>query len=388
MNQVLHSMTYTIYEPQEDSYLLRECVEKYARGKVLDMGSGSGIQGLAALKIKNVSSVVFADINPAAITAIQNMLDKTQYAKQTAYIVTDLFKNIKKTHEHSFNTIIFNPPYLPEDPYDNEKDITTGGKEGHEIIEKFLKQVSSYLAPNGNILIVFSSLTSRPKINSIIKHLGYVKHQIAKKRIFLETLFVYKIAKPIQGFKGHRGFVTIDEKKRLAIKETTAPHYDPRKEATFLKKLNTHGIGPKLITYDEKTLTMHYIEGTRIIEYMRTSSKKEIKEVIKKILTQLLTLDTLGLNKREMTNPYKHIIIDNKHNPVMIDFERSFYSEKPKNITQFIQFLSSTKLEPIFKEKNIHIDKEQLRTISKSYKNASPSLSDSTIIKDILACIV
>lgn len=39
-----------IYEPEEDSYLLEKYVKKLAKGKVLDLGTGSGIQALAAKK--------------------------------------------------------------------------------------------------------------------------------------------------------------------------------------------------------------------------------------------------------------------------------------------------------------------------------------------------
>ena len=43
-----------IYVPREDSFLLAKFVEKYAFGKVLDMGTGSGIQAESALKNKAV----------------------------------------------------------------------------------------------------------------------------------------------------------------------------------------------------------------------------------------------------------------------------------------------------------------------------------------------
>ncbi len=39
-----------------------------------------------------------------------------------------------------------------------------------------------------------------------------------------------------------------------------------------------------------------------------------------------------------MHNPVKHIIIGKK--VVMIDFERCIISESPKNVTQFVQFLT------------------------------------------------
>ena len=53
-----------------------------------------------------------------------------------------------------FDTIIFNPPYLPDEL--KVKDLTLeGGKKGYEVIEKFLNDVSNHLKPDGAILIIF-----------------------------------------------------------------------------------------------------------------------------------------------------------------------------------------------------------------------------------------
>ena len=37
-----------VYYPREDSFLLAKSVEKMARGDALDLGTGSGIQGITA----------------------------------------------------------------------------------------------------------------------------------------------------------------------------------------------------------------------------------------------------------------------------------------------------------------------------------------------------
>ena len=89
-----------------------------------------------------------------------------------------------------FDLIIFNPPYLPEDKYDKEKD-TTAGRKGYELILKFLEEAKEYLDKNGEILLLFSSF-SKPKI--ILRYadkIGYNSKLLAKKRIFFEELFVY-----------------------------------------------------------------------------------------------------------------------------------------------------------------------------------------------------
>ena len=386
-------MKSTIYEPQEDSYLLVAQVKKYACCRVLDMGCGNGIQGITALAQKKVSQVTFLDTNSAAITSVKSHL-KNPLHKPVSYIMSDLFSTLEKGMQ--FDTIIFNPPYLPDDELDDEKDITTGGKEGHELIVRFLHDAKSYLAPQGIILLVFSSLSKKSVIDTTLCKLNYEKLQIAKIHVFMEDLYVYLIKEKVDStciFHGHRGIVEkkiiIHQNKRIAVavKKSLTTYYDGAKEATFLKLLNEHHIGPAFVDYDKKlnTLTMHFIEGERILDYLKKSSTKktEILRIIKEILEQLSTMDILHINKLELTNPYKHIIIDANAHPVLIDFERCHKTIRPKNITQFIQFLTSTKLKYLFNEKKIVVDIAGLRTIAKSHKHTHAA----AIVGDICSCL-
>ena len=176
-----------IYKPREDSELLAKYVKKYAFGLVLDIGTGSGIQALTAAKNKNVKKVVAVDIQKEVIDYCkENIKNKKIVFKQS-----DLFSNIKNIR---FDTIIFNPPYLPEDI--KLKDLTIdGGKKGYEVIERFLDDVNDYLKPNGIILIVFSSLTKPKIINKIIKRNKLGCKLLEKRRIFFEELLVYLVKK-------------------------------------------------------------------------------------------------------------------------------------------------------------------------------------------------
>jgi release factor glutamine methyltransferase len=168
-----------IYEPSDDTFLLAEQVKKLVQGKVLDLGTGSGY--LAEIAIKNNCQVLAADINKECVTYCNNKGIKT--------IQSDLFSNIKD----KFDYIIFNPPYLPEDKDEDEESklVTTGGKNGNEIIIKFFKQVKSHLNPNGKILILVSSLT--PDAEQILKSNDLKYKELSNKKLFFEELKVYLI---------------------------------------------------------------------------------------------------------------------------------------------------------------------------------------------------
>ncbi len=166
-----------IYEPEEDSFLLAKYAKQYARGKVLDMGCGSCVQAEAALsKTKNITAV---DLNPEAVAL----------AKKKGFnaVKSDLFEKVKG----KYNLIIFNPPYLPEDENEDKESklVTTGGKRGNELLERFLKDAKKHLSLDGNVLIVVSSLT--PHVEGLFAEYGYEFRLLETKNLFFEKLFVY-----------------------------------------------------------------------------------------------------------------------------------------------------------------------------------------------------
>ena len=57
----------SVYIPREDSFLMQIAVRDYAKGNVLDMGTGTGTQALTAAAKKNVKSVLAIDISKEAI---------------------------------------------------------------------------------------------------------------------------------------------------------------------------------------------------------------------------------------------------------------------------------------------------------------------------------
>lgn len=180
-----------IYEPAEDSFLLKKFIKEYAKGMVLDMGTGSGIQALEAAKNKKVSKVYALDLNKKAISYCKSNIKN----KKIIFLFSDLFylfKTNKKYETLKFDTIIFNAPYLPE-CLGYKDSALDGGKEGYELIQRFLKEVIPFLKPKTKILLVFSSLSNRYKIeNFIYKHRMCFK-ELAKEHIFFEDIFVYLI---------------------------------------------------------------------------------------------------------------------------------------------------------------------------------------------------
>lgn len=401
MIKVEKQETVNIYEPREDSFLLKKHIKTYASGDVLDIGTGSGILAVEAAQCQAVKNVLAVDIQEAVVEHCK----KTIHDSKIKFQQSNLFSTIPKTKR--FDCILFNPPYLPAERHlsntlsNINSDITLsdinldGGKKGYEIIEQFLDNVCPYLKNDGRVLLLFSSLTNKNKIDSIIENNSFFSVEIDSMQLAFERLYLYLIEKSSllkelnkhkiisvkRLAKGKRGIVF---KGNYKGKEVIIKAKNPKSrasstiifEANWLKRLNKYNIGPKLYLTTKEFLVMEYIDGQLFAEYIKQNPKNKIIIVIKNIFEQLYILDQLGINKQEMSHPQKHIIIkniirDNAKNiiaPVLIDFERCRATQKPRNVTQFIQYLTSKNILVLLNKMNIKINKEIIQNAAKVYK--------------------
>jgi len=113
-------------------------------------------------------------------------------------------------------------------------------------------------------------------------------------------------------------------------------------EAHYLQKANALGLGPKFIRADENEIEMEYVEGERIDRYLASATKIQRERIVEKIMIQLERLDKAGIAKKELTNPYKHIII-RRGKPILIDWERARFTKRPNNVAQFREYLRKMK---------------------------------------------
>ncbi|MEW5896248.1 MAG: methyltransferase [Nanoarchaeota archaeon] len=426
-----------IYEPAEDSYLLQKFVRKYASGRVLDLGTGSGIQALTAAGNSQVKEVIAADTNETAVAQLQEKIKKNRLKKiktktkaetkiktktkikaktRKIKIIKVIKSNLFEKITGKFDTIIFNPPYLPQDS-GIEDAALYGGKKGWELSEQFFARVSKYLSSEGIILFLFSSLTDKKKIEEIIFRNLLRFRQLGAEKIAFEELFVYEVCKTsllialegkgITGISyfthGKRGDIFTGRKKKIKVaikvkrKESKAVERI-QNEAGWLKVLNKKGIGPRLLFYGRDFLVYKFVDGDFILDWtkddvrVKESEKnkstkkekkakedkkdkknkkenktKEIKKMLVNVLKQCFTLDLLKVNKEEMHHPYKHVLINKKNIPVLIDFERCHKTSRPQNVTQFVEFICRREQE--LKKKNILIAVSRLRAAAKKYKN-------------------
>jgi release factor glutamine methyltransferase len=168
-----------VYEPREDSKLLAEAVEKYAFGKVLDLGTGTGIQGIiAALR---GCTVTFSDVDASAVANARRNAEQNNVKGE--FVISDMFDSIKG----KFNTIIFNPPYLESKKAGSGEISTGGGLGGREFIERFIKEYPRHVLEDHVILLLESSVN---KYEQDAERLH--AEVVAKSHYFFEDIAVLK----------------------------------------------------------------------------------------------------------------------------------------------------------------------------------------------------
>ncbi|VVC04328.1 putative S-adenosylmethionine-dependent methyltransferase [Candidatus Bilamarchaeum dharawalense] len=183
----------SVYEPAEDSFLLANAAMKL-RGKILEIGCGSGIVSLICAR--EGGNVLGVDVNPEAVKCAK-INAKRNKIKSVQFIESDLFSNVPK---QQFDAILFNPPYLPtsrEEVIEGDLNLAfDGGPDGLSVIKQFLNHVDSYLKPGGVLLIILSSLTNEKAIIRKLQEMGYKINFIAQEKFFFEKLYLTKATKP------------------------------------------------------------------------------------------------------------------------------------------------------------------------------------------------
>jgi len=176
-----------VYYPREDSELIAKVLreEHIKDKKVLDMGCGSGL--LAIISAKMGADVTACDINPIAVEIAKKNCERNSMTIR--FILSNLFSNITD----SFDLLIFNPPYLPEneeDLYSEDKITYAGGPTGRKLITEFIEHAKEHLNKDGKILTLISTLTSEERIVELFHEAGLKTKILGRSKIPWEELIV------------------------------------------------------------------------------------------------------------------------------------------------------------------------------------------------------
>ncbi|BBL45604.1 putative serine/threonine protein kinase [Nanobdella aerobiophila] len=137
-------------------------------------------------------------------------------------------------------------------------------------------------------------------------------------------------------FRGKHSHIFLTDRNTIIKKFNKDLLLNYNKEKFFLNFLRNYSFVPKILSYDNNNLEieMEYIDGI----YFKYIDRSKKIDYLEKLLDILFLLDRLGIEKREFTRPYYHIILKDD-NIYLIDWERATIKERPSNLTQFLQYI-------------------------------------------------
>jgi len=181
-----------VYEPAEDSFLFAENLPAKGFCRVADVGTGCGILSIVAAK--RAREVVAIDLNPYAVRCARQNAKSNGMINKIVFIQGDLLSSIDQNVK--FDLILFNAPYLPMERENTSwlERSWAGGETGRDMIDRFVNEMSEHLSPNGQILLMQSSLSDIGQTEQRCLAMGLNPRIIARRSLpFFETIVLIEI---------------------------------------------------------------------------------------------------------------------------------------------------------------------------------------------------
>ena len=173
-------MSSETYLSSDDSALFRKVLRRYSGESCLEIGAGNG-GGLIELS-RGFEMAVGTDLQPPS--------DSSWRRDSVELVLADSAGCFR---EGSFDLVAFNPPYVPSDRLTDR--AVDGGKEGEEVMMRFLTDAMRVSKRGGEIVVLLSSENPLAPIERLCQQNGFSVRLLETKRLFYETLTVYEVSR-------------------------------------------------------------------------------------------------------------------------------------------------------------------------------------------------
>jgi len=156
------------------SHLLGESVQATARpgDRVLDMGTGSGVNAILAAKAG--ASVLAVDINEHSLVAARDNAERNGVDDLVEVRYSDVFSEV----EEAFDLIVFDPPFRWFTPRDLFEAAMTDT--GYQAMTRFFREAHGHLSPRGRMLVFFGTSGDLGYLEQLMAEEGYHFEVVAK----------------------------------------------------------------------------------------------------------------------------------------------------------------------------------------------------------------
>ena len=170
-----------VYEPSDDTFLVLDNVK--CGNRTLEIGTGSGI--ISVYCAQKGSEVTSADISVKALECAEGnaVLNGVSISLKRSFLFSEI--------SGIYDTIIFNPPYLPTEDNIEGSEQWDGGPDGFRVTRPFLEEADRFLAQDGSIFLILSDLTD---IESLISEFRkYTFQEVASVSFDFERIILYEL---------------------------------------------------------------------------------------------------------------------------------------------------------------------------------------------------
>jgi HemK-related putative methylase len=161
------------------------------KGRVLDVGTGSGLLAIRAA-LAGAGHVAAVDLNPAAVLAAR--LNASQYglAGRLKVLLGDMFEPVEGER---FDLIICNPPYLRGEPT-SQGTLAYMAGDDFRWLRRFAEGAAEHLTPSGRCLLVLADSTDLAAVLGIFRGGGWNVRLLAQRDLVVERLFIVELTRP------------------------------------------------------------------------------------------------------------------------------------------------------------------------------------------------
>lgn len=156
----------------------------------LDMGTGSGVLGLIA--VRKGARVTAVDVNPVAVDCA--VLNAKRNGLSMEVLSADLFDGVD---ERTFDYVVWNLPFFAADPENAAEQAFWAGSH-FDLVVRFSRDLGRHLNPYGTFYGIVSSDTDFDTIFGIFEDENFEVEQVASRRWGLgETMIVFRCRKQL-----------------------------------------------------------------------------------------------------------------------------------------------------------------------------------------------
>jgi putative serine/threonine protein kinase len=155
----------------------------------------------------------------------------------------------------------------------------------------------------------------------------------------------------------------------LKVLRSDANRRSLKVEGGHLAIANGCGVGPKLVQCTESVLAKEYIQGRYLRHWLKEAhTGEEIRHVLGQLLKQCYFLDKAGLDHGELSDAKKHILVDGRGNPHLLDFETASTKRRCRNFAAMLNYLFFKGSISVYLGQYFSLDKEPLMEAIRDYK--------------------